>query len=62
MNLFTKATTKTNSNSKYNPKMGVTISMKKNTQDKVSAISFLGEIQNSLGGKFKQCKYFLTIT
>ena len=52
--------TKTNSNSKFNPKMGVRISMKKNTQDKVSAISFLGEIQNSLGGKFKKCKYFVT--
>ena len=54
----TKTKKETNSNSKFNPANGVTISLKKKkSQDKVAAISFLGEIQNSLGkGKFKQCK------
>merc|ERR1711957_798572 len=54
----TKTKKETNSNSKFNPANGVTISLKKKkSQDKVAAISFLGEIQNSLGkGKFKQFK------
>lgn len=56
MNLHLKTEIKTNSNSKYNPKMGCTISLRKRkAQDKVSAISFISEMQNSLG-KYKQCK------
>ena len=56
LHLSTDTENKTFSNSKFNPAKGCTITMKKKPQDKVSAISFLGEIQNSLGGKFKHCK------
>ena len=59
LQLNTQTENKTGSNSKFSPSMGCTISMKKKKSDKVSQISFISEMQNSLG-KFKHCKlYFL---
>jgi hypothetical protein len=45
------------SSSRNDPKMGCTIALrKKKDQDKVSAISFISEVQNSLGkGTYKEC-------
>jgi hypothetical protein len=46
------------SNSRNDPSMGCTISLrKKKNIDQVSAISFISEVQNSLGkGTYKHCK------
>lgn len=58
LHLNTQTEIKNKSNaSLHNPKMGCTISLKKHKHlDKVSAISFISEIQNSLGKGFKNCK------
>lgn len=39
----------------FNPRLGGTISLKKTKNDKLQAISFISEVQNSLG-HFNKCK------
>jgi len=56
LHLNTNTENKTISNSKFNPSMGCTISLKKKKHiDTGSAFSFISEVQNSLG-KYKECK------
>lgn len=56
LNAQTQTEIKTNSHTKYNPNMGCTISLKKKKHlDRAAAISFISEVQSSLG-KFKHCK------
>lgn len=62
LNLNTQTENKTNSNSKFNPSMGCTIRLKKKkTKDRVAALSFIEEIQKSLG-KYKHCKILFLIS
>ncbi len=59
LNLRLNSKVKTSTYSSLNdPRNGCTISLKKMKDDKIKAISFISEIQNSMG-MFSKCNYFI---